>query len=100
MRKTTVRLQEQLYTALAHMAAEHEVSLSHLINETLARVVADAAALTTLAQRARRARPGAMRSVLDRTALHALPPQSADDTIPSGFDRHVLEQRLRHADNG
>jgi hypothetical protein len=100
MRKTTVRLQEQLYTALVQMAAEQEVSLSQLINATLARTIADDTALTALAQRAQRARPGAMRRVLDHTAVHALPPLSSEDTIPSGFDRHVLEQRLRHEDNG
>lgn len=96
MKKTTVRLDEQIYTSLVRMAEEQEVSLSHLINETLARCVADENAFAMMAQRARRARPGAMRRVLEHTATHALSPTHPEDHIPSDFDRHALEERLRY----
>jgi predicted DNA-binding ribbon-helix-helix protein len=61
MKKITVRLDEQVHTLLVRLAAERQVSLSQLINETLERCVVAEQGCEMMAARATRAHPGAMR---------------------------------------
>jgi hypothetical protein len=63
MKKTTVRLDDQGHDLLVHIAEKRQVSLYHLINYALVRFVSFEEAFETLVARARRARPGAMRTV-------------------------------------
>lgn len=97
MKKITVRLDESMHTFLARLAAERQVSLSRLINETLARFVVAEQSFETMEARAARARPGAMQQVLDRTATHGLTPLHPEDAHPSDVDRQLLERRVREA---
>jgi hypothetical protein len=87
MKKTTVRFDEQVYTWLVRLAEEQDMSISHFINATLARCVADDGAFALFTQRAQRARLGAMRRVLDHTATYGLQPQEPEDHIPPDFDQ-------------
>ena len=48
-----------------------------------------------LEERASRARPGAMARVLKKSAAKRLPPTHPEDPRPPGFDRRVLEKRIR-----
>ena len=57
MKKITVRLDELVHTFLAHLAAEQQVSLSQLINETLTRFVVAEKGFAMMDARAARA-PG------------------------------------------
>ena len=97
MKKITVRLDEPVHTFFAHLAAEQQVSLSQLINETLARFVGAEKGFEMMAARAARAHPGAMQQVLDRTATHGLAPLHPEDVLPSDVDRRLLEERVRAA---
>ena len=94
MKKITIRLDEPVHTFFARLAAERQVSLSQLINETLARFVRAEKGFEMMAARAARARPGAMQQVLDRTATHGLAPLHPEDVLPSDVDRHLLERRV------
>ena len=97
MKKITVRLDEPVHTFLAHLAAEQQVSLSQLINETLTRFVMVEKGFALMDARAARARPGVMQQVLDRTAASGLAPLHPEDVLPSEVDRHLLERRVREA---
>ena len=97
MKKITIRLDEPVHTFFAHLAAEQQVSLSRLINETLARFVVAEQSFEMMEARAARARPGAIQQVLDRTATHGLAPLHPEDALPSEVDRRVLERRVREA---
>ena len=94
MKKTTVRLDDQVHDLLVHIAEKRQVSLNHLINYALVRFVSFEEAFETLAARVRLARPGAMRTVLSHTAAHGLPPQKPADRLPPDFDRAILEKRI------
>ena len=97
MKKITIRLDEPVHTFFAHLAAEQQISLSRLINETLARLVVAEQSFDLMEARAARARPGAMQQVLDRTAAHGLAPLHPEDALPSEVDRRVLARRVREA---
>jgi len=97
MKKITVRLDEPVHTFFARLAAEQQVSLSQLINETLTRFVAAEQSFEMMEARAARAHPGAMQQVLDRTAAHGLAPLHPEDALPSDVDRHLLKERVRAA---
>jgi hypothetical protein len=97
MKKITIRLDEQVHTFLARLAAERQVSFSQLVNETLERFVVAEQGFEMLESRAAHARPGAMRKVLDHTAAHGLAPLSPEDHLPPDVDRRLLETRLREA---
>lgn len=97
MKKITIRLDEPVHTFLARLAAERQVSLSQLINETLARCMVAEQRCEMMEARAARARPGAMQQVLDRTAAHGLAPLHPEDVLPSEVDRRLLERRVREA---
>jgi predicted transcriptional regulator len=90
MKKVTVRLDEPVHAFFARLAAERQVSLSQLMNETLARFVAAEQSFEMIEARAARARPGAMRQVLDWTAAHGLVPLHPEDALPSDVDRRLL----------
>ena len=74
MKKITIRLDEPVHTFFVHLAAEQRISLSRLINETLARLVVAEQSFDLMEARAAQAHPGAMQQVLDRTAAHGLAP--------------------------
>src|SRR5215475_9240870 len=97
MKKITIRLDESVHTFFAHLAAEQQISLSRLINETLARLVVAEQSFEMMEARAARARPGALQQVLDRTAAHGLAPLHPEDALPPEADRGLLETRLREA---
>jgi hypothetical protein len=95
MKKTTVRLEEQIHVLLEQIAAKRGLSLNHLINYALVRFVSFEEATQLLEERIRQARPGAMRRVLQKTAKWKGSPMSPEDERPVGFDRQVLERRLK-----
>ena len=95
MKKTTVRLDERVHTLLERIAEQRGLSLNHLINYALIRFVSFEEATQMLEERARRGRPGAMRRVLEKTALHGAAPAQPEDRRPSRFDRRALERRIR-----
>ena len=97
MKKITIRLDEPVHTFFAHLAAEQQISLSRLINETLARLVVAEQSFEIMEARAARARPGAMQQVLDRTAAHGLAPLHPEDALPSDVDRRLLERHVHEA---
>ena len=97
MNKITIRLDEPVYTFFARLAAERQVSLSQLINETLARFVVAEKSIEMMEARAARAHPGAMQQALDRTAAHGLAPLHPEDALPSDVDRRLLERRVHEA---
>ena len=97
MKKITIRLDEPVHTFFAHLAAERQVSLSQLINETLARFVMAEKSFEMMEARAARAHPGAMQQVLDHTAAHGLAPLHPEDALPSEVDRRLLARRVREA---
>ena len=97
MKKITVRLDEPVHTFLARLAAERQVSLSQLINETLAHFVAAEKGFEMMEARTARARPGEMQQVLDRTAVYGLTPLHPEDALPSEVDRRLLERRVHEA---
>ena len=97
MKKITIRLDEPVHTFFAHLAAEQQISLSRLINETLARLVVAEQSFEMMEARAGRARPEAMQQVLDHTAAHGLAPLHPEDALPSEVDRRVLTRRVREA---
>jgi hypothetical protein len=99
MKKITVRLDEPVHTFLARLAAEQQMSLSQLINETLARCVMAEQSFEMMDTRAVRARRGAMQQVLDRTAAHGLAPLHPEDALPPGVDRHRPEKQVSKARN-
>ena len=94
MKKITIRLDEPVHTFFAHLAAEQQVSLSQLINETLARCMVAEQGCEMMDARAARARPGAMQQVLDHTATLGLAPLHPEDVLPSDVDRRLLDRRL------
>lgn len=94
MKKTTVRLDDQVHTLLEQIAEKRRLSLNSLINYALVRFVSFEEASQMLEERARRARPGAMRRVLQKTAAHGTPPLHPEDRRPPGFDRRTLERRI------
>jgi predicted transcriptional regulator len=94
VKKTTIRLDDQVHDLLVHIADKRQVSLNHLINYALVRFVSFEEAFEALEARARHARPGAMRRVLAHTATHGLPPLEPADRLPLDFDRATLEKRL------
>ena len=95
MKKTTVRLDDQIHTLLEQIAVKRGLSLNHLINYALVRFVSFEEAFQMLEGRARRARPGAMRRVLRKTAANKSLPIHPEDKRPPGFDRRILERRIR-----
>jgi len=95
MKKIMIRLDEPVHTFFARLAAERQVSLSQLINETLARFVVAEKSIEMMEARAARARPGATQQVLDHTAAHGLTPLPPEDAVPSDVNRGLLETRLR-----
>ena len=97
MKQITVRLDEQVHTFFVNLAAERQVSLSRLINDTLERFVRAEQAFEMLESRAGRSCPGAMRRVLDHTAAHRLAPLQPEDQLPADFDLQLLETRVREA---
>jgi hypothetical protein len=97
MKKITLRLDEPVHTCFAHLAAEQQVSLSRLMNETLARLVVAEQSFELMEACAARARPGAMQQVLDRTTAHGLAPLHPEDALPSEAGRRLLERRVREA---
>ena len=94
MKKTTIRLEDQIHTVLERLAKQRGVSLNHLINDALVRFVSFEEAFEMLEDRAHGAPSGALEKALQRTAAQAQPPLHPEDHIPQGFDRHVLEQRI------
>jgi hypothetical protein len=86
-----------VHTFFARLAAERQVSLSQLINETLARFVVADKSIEMMEARAARARPGAMQQVPDHTAAHRLTPLHPEDAFPSDVDRRLLERRVHEA---
>ena len=94
MKKTTVRLDDQIHTVLARLARQRGISLNHLINYALVRFVSFEEAFDMLEERARRARPGALAQALQLTAAQETPPFHPEDDLPQGFDRHALEHRI------
>jgi hypothetical protein len=94
MKKTTVRLDDQVHDLLVRIAEKRQVSLNHLINYAPVRFVSFEEAFETLDARARCARPGAMRTLLAHTTAHGLPPLEPADRLPSDFDRATLEKRI------
>jgi hypothetical protein len=94
MKKTTVRLDDQIHTVLMRLAKQRGVSLNHLINYALVRFVSFEEAFEMLEDRAHRAPAGALKEALQRTSAQADPPLHPEDHIPQGFDRHVLERRI------
>jgi hypothetical protein len=97
MKKIAVRLDEPVHTFFVRIAAERQVSLSQLINETLAHFVVAEKSFEMMEARAARARPGAIQQVLDRTAAHGLAPLHSEDAFPSDVDRRLLERRVHEA---
>lgn len=95
MKKTTVRLDDQVHLLLEKIARRRGFSLNHLINYALVRFVSFEEAFQMLEERAQRARPGAMRKVLKKTAAKNLSPLHPADQLPPGFDRRILERRIR-----
>jgi predicted HicB family RNase H-like nuclease len=55
MKKTTVRLDDQIHTLLVRLAEKRSVSLNHLINYALVRFISFEEAFEMLEDRARRA---------------------------------------------
>jgi hypothetical protein len=94
MKKTTVRLNDQVYSVLEHTAAKRELSLNQLINYALVRFVSFEEAFQMLEERAQQARPGAMRKVFRKTAAHDLPPLHPEDHRPMSFNRRALDKRI------
>jgi hypothetical protein len=99
MKKITVRLDEPVHTFLAHLAAEQQVSLSQLINETLARCVMAEKGFAMMEARAARALSEAMQQVLNRTSVHGLAPRQPEDVLPPGVDRRLLKRHGSKARN-
>jgi hypothetical protein len=97
MKKITVRLDEPVHTFFAHLAAERQVPLSQLVNETLTRCVAVEKRFELMDACAARARPGAMQQVLARTAAHGLAPLQPEDAVPPGVDRRLPERHVSKA---
>ena len=73
MKKTTVRLEEQIHALLEQIAAKRGLSLNHLINYALVRFVSFEEATQLLEERARQARPGAMRRVCKNGKVERFP---------------------------
>jgi hypothetical protein len=94
MKKTTVRLDDQIHTLLVRLAEKRGVSLNHLINYALVRFISFEEAFEMLEDRARRAQSGAIKQALQQTAAQEESLLHPEDHIPQGFDRHVLEQRI------
>lgn len=94
MKKTTVRLGDQVHTLLEQIAEKRGLSLNHLINYALVRFVSFEEAFQMLEERARRARPGAMRRVLQKTAGQKTLPLHPADWRPPACDRRALERRM------
>jgi uncharacterized protein (DUF927 family) len=94
MKKTTIRLDDQIHTLLVRLAEQRGVSLNHLINYALVRFVSFEEAFEMLEDRAHRAQSGAIKRALQHATAHAEPPLHPEDHIPQGFDRHLLERRI------
>lgn len=94
MKKTTVRLNDQICTVLEQIAKKRGLSLNQLINYALVRFVSFEEAFQMLEERARQARGGAMRKVLRKTAARELSPLHPEDRVPTNFDRRALEKRI------
>src|SRR5262249_26636584 len=97
MKKITVRLDEPVCTFFARIAAERQVSLSQLINETLARFVMAEKSFEMMEAGAAWAHPGAIQQVLDHTAARGLAPLHPEDALPSDVDRRLLERHVHEA---
>ena len=97
MKQLTIRLDEQVHTFFVNLAAERQVSLSRLINDTLERFVRAEQAFAMMESRASRSYPGALRRVLDHNAAYRLTPLQPEDQLPADVDRHLLESRLKEA---
>src|SRR5258706_5364232 len=95
MKKTTVRLDERVHTLLERIAEQRGLSLNHLITYALVRCVSFEEATQMLEERARQGRPGAMRRVLEKTAIPGAAPARTEDRRPPGFDRRALDRRIR-----
>jgi len=95
MKKTTVRLDDQVYTLLGQIAQKRGLSLNHLINYALVRFVSFEQAFQMVEERAWRARPGAIRRVLRKATAKRSLPLHPEERLPPGFDRQTLERRLR-----
>lgn len=95
MKKTTVRLDDQIHSLLEHIAEKRGLSLNHLINYALVRFVSFEEAFQMLEARARQAQPGAIRRVLQKTSAQKPSPLHPEDHQPRGFNRRVLERRLQ-----
>ena len=94
MKKTTVRLDDQIHTVLTRIAEQRGVSLNHLINYALVRFVSFEEAFDMLEDRAQRARSGALAQALHQTADHESPALHPEDELPQDFDRRALEHRI------
>lgn len=94
MKKTTVRLDEQVQRLLEQIATKRGLSLNALINYALVRFISFEEAAQLLEDRARRAQPGAMRRLLKKTAMTTGEPLQPEDQRPRGFQRRILERRI------
>ncbi len=95
MKKTTVRLEEPTHALLEQIAAKRGLSLNHLINYALVRFVSFEEATQLVEERARRARSGAMRHVLQKVPVQRAAVLDPKDERPTGFDRRVFVRRLK-----
>ena len=95
MKKTTVRLDDQIHAGLVQIAKDRGLSLNHLINYALVRFVSFEEAFQMMEERVHRAKSGAIRTVLQKTVSHHLPPDNAEDELPTDFSRRVLLARLK-----
>ena len=73
MKKTTVRLDDQIHTVLVRLAEQRGVSLNHLINYALVRFVSFEEAFEMLENRAHRAQSGAIKRALEHITAPAAP---------------------------
>jgi hypothetical protein len=87
-------INDQVCTVLEQIATKRGLSLNQLINYALVRFVSFEEAFQMLEERARHARPGAMRKVLHKTTALKLSPLHPEDRIPTNFDRRALEKRI------
>lgn len=94
MKKTTVRLDDQIHTVLTRLADQRGVSLNRLINYALVRFVSFEEAFDMLEDRAQRARTGALTQALQLTAAQESSTFHPEDRLPQGFDRRALEHRI------
>ena len=81
MKKTTVRIDDHIHTTLERIARQRGLSLNYLINYALVRFVSFEEAFQMLEERSRRANSGAMRKLLQRTAIKKLSPLQSPSVL-------------------